>query len=670
MAFDSDEQQIGAISYGGGQVVLPGPKVDATWNLATRDYEDRTFRWKQVVGLEPTPDQGYELTQAASYLIQITPDLGWPNVESMFEPYVDSPVALGNARLIAVGPIEIDDLTQIEDETVTYSVPLDTMKAVLAPAFSRYLWRVLPISQSGVIGSPSSIQTFIGRVIILSTEWTVDALPEFSAGLGVTLTGRKSPGIARIEINGTDQLTLYPNNETWNAEFTLHAGRNIFDIRAIDAQGNTSEYRRVETFVEYSQPATFEYYNRFDDFGAMLDLPRLPGEKNHPYRERIKDVMVHRASCTYPGLLNGILRELDLSYDDEAIYLEPGIDSDTQRAFTDIYVWLDVDGLHIVSPRYRVYSEYHEINPNTRQIRITNKAPLTRIVLEQPRGQALDPKTYTVEADGLVTLLGEVRLHDPVYVSYNYYHTISATDKTVAEFIDAINDFEVEGNQQIVAEMGDNMTSSAPASGLQQFRRTFLSAANRYTTAGEVSIEGRMPIRWTEIELYALMDPKFKDRYLNTWGSRFNTAYDAWAMGMKSLMHTTWGYLVADDNVWSHPEIRVSGLGTLETVFDANPGYWVSPATGRIYSMRQAAANGMVDPGDGSALGFHGIPWVYLRSGVGDSNDLLVFLTEQPGDIGQEVTEQLTIVSSKTGIAEDLDLGLGTISVDSATEVS
>jgi hypothetical protein len=78
----------------------------------------------------------------------------------------------------------------------------------------------------------------------------------------------------------------------------------------------------------------------------------------------------------------------------------------------------------------------------------------------------------------------------------------------------------------------------------------------------------------------------------------------------------------------------------------------------------------MVDPGDGSALGFHGIPWVYLRSGVGDSNDLLVFLTEQPGDIGQEVTEQLTIVSSKTGIAEDLDLGLGTISVDSATEVS
>jgi hypothetical protein len=43
MAFDSDEQQIGAISYGGGQVVLPGPKVDATWNLATRDYEDRTL---------------------------------------------------------------------------------------------------------------------------------------------------------------------------------------------------------------------------------------------------------------------------------------------------------------------------------------------------------------------------------------------------------------------------------------------------------------------------------------------------------------------------------------------------------------------------------------------------------------------------------------------------
>src|SRR5688572_20359078 len=93
---------LGAVSFGDGAVVLPGPDIQVGWNLTTRDYEDRVFRWKQVVGLEPTPDEGYQLAQATHYRLEITPDLGWPNVESMFEPWVDNAMGLGNARLVVL----------------------------------------------------------------------------------------------------------------------------------------------------------------------------------------------------------------------------------------------------------------------------------------------------------------------------------------------------------------------------------------------------------------------------------------------------------------------------------------------------------------------------------------------------------------------------------------
>lgn len=53
-------------------------------------------------------------------------------------------------------------------------------------------------------------------------------------------------------------------------------------------------------------------WNFFDEFGALLGCPRLFGERNQEYKERILDVFRNPANSTKKGLANGIARELGI----------------------------------------------------------------------------------------------------------------------------------------------------------------------------------------------------------------------------------------------------------------------------------------------------------------------------------------------------------------------
>lgn len=53
-------------------------------------------------------------------------------------------------------------------------------------------------------------------------------------------------------------------------------------------------------------------WNFYDEFGLLLDTPRLKGETNKDYKDRILDVFKNPASSTRIGLLNGIARELGI----------------------------------------------------------------------------------------------------------------------------------------------------------------------------------------------------------------------------------------------------------------------------------------------------------------------------------------------------------------------
>lgn len=72
-------------------------------------------------------------------------------------------------------------------------------------------------------------------------------------------------------------------------------------------------------------PKVHSVFNELDSHGLLLGLPRLVGETNAAYKQRLMDVMVHRAGSSYLGLIHGITRELGLSLVD-AITVSPVLD--------------------------------------------------------------------------------------------------------------------------------------------------------------------------------------------------------------------------------------------------------------------------------------------------------------------------------------------------------
>jgi len=55
-----------------------------------------------------------------------------------------------------------------------------------------------------------------------------------------------------------------------------------------------------------------EIANPYDHFGDLLSVNRIPGESNESYLNRIRRAASHPSNSTYLGLLNGVLRALNL----------------------------------------------------------------------------------------------------------------------------------------------------------------------------------------------------------------------------------------------------------------------------------------------------------------------------------------------------------------------
>ena len=94
-------------------------------------------------------------------------------------------------------------------------------------------------------------------------------------------------------------------------------------------------------------------YNRetpIDLIGDLLTLHRLPGESLFSLKERIIDSGIHPANSTYPGLINGINRRLDMQE-------RTGLIVDVVRDSDDIPL-SNTLGLEITSKYMTLYSDH------------------------------------------------------------------------------------------------------------------------------------------------------------------------------------------------------------------------------------------------------------------------------------------------------------------------
>ena len=102
---------------------------------------------------------------------------------------------------------------------------------------------------------------------------------------------------------------------------------------------DVTDLERAFEFISFNGRKHYEYmvhhvWNPFDEFGFLLGVERLYGERNEELKERILDVFRRPANTTKQGLENGIARELGLT--SEEVVVEEMKDPETKSS-----LWTD-----------------------------------------------------------------------------------------------------------------------------------------------------------------------------------------------------------------------------------------------------------------------------------------------------------------------------------------
>jgi hypothetical protein len=108
-----------------------------------------------------------------------------------------------------------------------------------------------------------------------------------------------------------DNNIMQPDYYFLDIENKIIYVREAYDIDDTYESGQITVELKDGTINTFSL-SIHHIWNYFDEFGALLSCPRLYGEKNEEYKNRILDVFKNPANSSKKGLANAISRELGM----------------------------------------------------------------------------------------------------------------------------------------------------------------------------------------------------------------------------------------------------------------------------------------------------------------------------------------------------------------------
>jgi hypothetical protein len=130
----------------------------------------------------------------------------------------------------------------------------------------------------------------------------MNSLKEFFEGIDTRFLERKE--------------VYYPNPYYIDWQRKVVYLKKPYGVEDVFPEGKVSlrlQNEQGRMIFEHDLPLTIHHvWNFFDEFGLLLDLPRLYAERNYDYRNRLLDVFRHPANSTKHGLAFLMARELNL----------------------------------------------------------------------------------------------------------------------------------------------------------------------------------------------------------------------------------------------------------------------------------------------------------------------------------------------------------------------
>ena len=589
-------------------------------NVSQRGIRDRTFRWGESAIDITTPQSGaiLDFLMPDTYLLQITPDLGWHDTLAMFGEGND--VTLHNPHLRNLGPFSIENgtLTDNADNSVQIELSSGQITSAVIDGYNKYVWRAVPWAQGnpGLGGLPASFE-WISTVEQL--HFTVDPIAQETKKSVQVVSGTKGPRVS-ISTDTENSVAVFveQTSTTWKVVFNIDRPRIKFRIIATDDGGSAIGFYQVDlTYKDFGQYSAHAW-NSFDGFALLASLERLPGESNDSLKARTVDAFTNKGGTHYRGLINGINRELGLHRKDNAIKLERALKTDGTPVESQIDIECTHSRVSVHIPSYVIYDEIKQVDPyngiveTSKRIKeiisirtISNQEiPNTDYKLSEEIGHISNREIVVSNRSGLVK------------ITYQYKEDLNLDAHTTVDDI-------VAGLRALINQSGLNfikVTLDGTMSGSELSKYLYKTSF----TLSSSNKEGA--IGWSRIGLFAVSDEEYKWSYASEDNTFFNSAFYEFVLELKSKTNIEWGFVVADKDYWDAIDADWYGRDSLPTVFDVKLAKYVTaiPIGRHDIQFDPWEAFRMAYYYNGNLIKNVGFPQIAFRSGVGYKRDCAV----------------------------------------------
>lgn len=551
------------------------------------------------------------------YFIQMTPDLGWHDILSLF----NSNEVSANPHLKTLGPYQVDlgNLSDNLDNSVTATIDSSDFLASTTEGFKKYLWRAIAISPNGDLGIGGLPQKFeyIGNQ--LNTLFKVDKIIDNPLSTTKTIMGKKGPRMS-VLVDGAENFVglSYPTPTTWVITVLLTSPSRTIKVQGKDLGGATSSYQYIVLSNKLYEQNELALWNAFDEHGLVADVERLPGESNYDYSLRIKDSYKNRGGSSFVGIVNGAARELKLQKISDSIKINIARDGYGNPLVPRADIEVTSYSIRINTPNQFV-TETLAVDP------IHNTIDLTYLPVEVP--------DFTVVADGYKIDQSSIEIVDTsnecvgkyrfkikddieigsfVSVSYSYFKEFYfKTYRNIASLVTAINEFSNADNLPVlVASVSSQLSGNEDSLGL------VIGSFDVTPTIG-------ISISWTPVYLKRISDVGYKNYFIEEFSTLKNSKFYTYVKELKGGTKIYWGSVETDRSRWDAADSKELGMDSIPTLFDPPITHITSFITGLETRLEAVNAWGRNYIGlNNEYIGNIGLSSSLFHPGVAHTNDL------------------------------------------------
>lgn len=436
----------------------------------------------------------------------------------------------------------------------------------------------------------------------MSERITVEQNSILTRDVGVVLRGTRTRGIDDVQVEG-NSANLQPGS--WYLRVLVEPGENIFAVEGLSG-GMVASTETVTVQVPTNQVELGQTWNVFDEWGLLLGLPRLLGERNRSYALRLTHAGENPAGSAYPRLVVGTSR---------AVGLEPEVDAVTFSAVrqddgTPVGADLKLQVTHIdvrFSAREMVVSEARKIESSMGTIALLDLFPMfdkRTLKVAVVDGGELPTTSFEYDEDRHELRFNDLALRGQ-YVTYSYQFQIriSLFNTTLAELKTRIESFLIQGDS--VVSVTVSMDDTEAASGLV------------FEGQQDLLLDGDFTVSWAPLSMRELIDSDYQEVWYNSDGHAYGTQVEGWARRIKDKTRSGWGDVILDKDSWEED----THTDALPHLWDARVAFWkVSGSDVRIdSSLAWWLGERTVD---GQPLERFGVLNDNWKAGIGADNDL------------------------------------------------